>query len=119
MKSYKDLVAWQKSRLLVADIYAATETFPKEENFGLKLQIRRAAVSIPSNIAEGYSRGGVKDYAHFISIAIGSASELETQIILANDLNFINSEKFQILSEKTNEVLKLLHGLRKALKNNS
>lgn len=87
MKTYKDLIVWQKSIELVKEIYLLTEDFPKEEIYGLTSQIRRCAVSIPSNIAEGKMRTTNKEFSHFLSIAYGSGAELETQLILAKLLN--------------------------------
>lgn len=86
INSFKDLTAWQKSISLAKLVYKITENFPKEETYGLTSQMRRAAVSIPSNIAEGSKRAGEKDYSQFLRIASGSASELETQIVIAKDL---------------------------------
>ena len=90
MKSHKDLIVWQKSMDHVAAIYVATKAFPNEELFGIVSQMRRAAVSIPSNIAEGYGRLYDKETVKFLSNALGSASELETQLIISKDLGFIN-----------------------------
>lgn len=86
IKSYKDLVVWQKSIELVKEIYKTTETMPKTEIYGLVSQMRRAAVSVPSNIAEGYKRKNLGEYIQFLSIADASAAELETQIIISRDL---------------------------------
>jgi four helix bundle protein len=88
ISSDKDLVVWQLSRVLVKDTYALTMGFPKSEMYGLTNQIRRACVSIPSNIAEGHARRGRNDYAQFVAIALGSLAELETQLILSEDLGF-------------------------------
>jgi four helix bundle protein len=88
MQTYKDLLMWQKSIDLVAEIYKITASFPNEEKFGLTSQMRRGAVSIPSNIAEGYARKSTKENAQFINIAFGSATELETQVIIAKKLQF-------------------------------
>ena len=98
---------------LVKDVYAVTTSFPKEESYGLTSQIRKAAVSIPSNIAEGAARTGTKEFLRFLSIARGSLSELETQIILAKELNFMKSNKE--LLEKINDVFGLLGGLMNSL----
>ena len=86
--SFKDLIVWQKSYKLVSEIYKITRNFPKEETYGLSQQIRRAAVSIPSNIAEGYGRQYNKEYKQFLSMAYGSLCELETQYLLAIDLQY-------------------------------
>jgi len=90
IKTYKDLLIWQKGIVLVKTIYTNLESFPKDEIFGLQSQIKRAAVSIPSNIAEGWGRNSTISYIHFLKIARGSLFELETQIIIANELNFIS-----------------------------
>lgn len=92
-KSFKDLIVWQKSYRLVLEVYKFTEQFPKREVYGLAQQIRRAAVSIPSNISEGYGRRFNKEYRQFLSIAYGSLCELETQYLLSVDLNFIEKNK--------------------------
>ena len=88
-RSFKDLIVWQKSYRLVLEIYRLTDLFPKHEIYGLAQQIRRAAVSIPSNISEGYGRQYNKEYRQFLSIAYGSLCELETQYLLSADLSFI------------------------------
>ena len=87
LKSYKELIVWQKSILLVKEIYLLTNSFPKSEIFGLSSQMQRAVISIPSNIAEGYSRKNIKEYLQFLRIAYGSATELETQIIISKELD--------------------------------
>ena len=87
-----DLDAWKESRKLVSTIYRVTQTFPKEEMFGLTAQMRRASVSIPSNIAEGVARTGSREYAQFLNIARGSLSELETQLFIACDLGYLRSD---------------------------
>ena len=93
MKSYKDLIAYQKAYKLALEIYRITQKFPDSEKYGLSMQMRRAAVSIPSNIAEGYRRGSRKEYVQFLRIAFGSHSELETQISLSVDLKFLSREE--------------------------
>jgi len=90
LKNYKDLKVWQKSYQLCLTIYKATKTFPKNEGFGLTSQMRRAALSIPSNIAEGYGRKTTPDYLRPLYIAYGSTCELETQILLSGDLGYLN-----------------------------
>ena len=115
MKTHKDLKVWSKSIAMVTNIYELTNKFPREELYGLTSQIRRSAVSIPSNIAEGAARSSIKEFRNFLSIALGSASELETQIIISNNLNYIKpGDKDTILSELT-EIRKMIHGLRKSL----
>lgn len=115
IKSFKDLIAWQKAFLLVKEVYQATRDLPVEEHYGLMSQARRSAVSIPSNIAEGYGRRRTKEYDRFLSIALGSLNELETQILLLLELKFIDkkvSDNCLILIE---EVGCLLGGLIKKL----
>ncbi|WP_417195669.1 four helix bundle protein [Bizionia sp.] len=90
MHRFKDLEVWKKSRLFCVEIYSITSKFPESEKFGLSNQLRRASVSIPSNIAEGSSRHSNKDFTRFLQIAIGSAYEIETKLLIASDLNFIN-----------------------------
>jgi four helix bundle protein len=95
MHNYHELKIWQEGRKLVKTVYSKTANFPKEEMYGLTSQIRRAAISIPSNIAEGTGRTSDKEFQRFLDYAIGSLFEVETQIILANDLNFITTEDFE------------------------
>ena len=110
---HKDLEAWKKSIELVKDVYSITKNFPSNEQFGLVSQMRRAAVSIPSNLAEGAARFSDKESIRFIEISLGSLAELETQIIIAKELNFIKEN--QVLLEKIKTVSALLIGLRKYL----
>ena len=105
--SFKDLIVWQKSYKLVLEIYKITRNFPKYETYGLSQQMRRAAISIPSNIAEGYGRKHKAEYNHFLSIAYGSLSELETQYLLSNDLEYI--QKCEIIETLIKEVGKMLY----------
>ena len=100
MHNYNNLQIWQQAMDLVEDIYKLTASFPTEEKFGLVSQMTRAAVSIPSNIAEGAGRNSDKDFAHFISIAIGSFYELNTQIVLSERLGYINQIQSQELQKK-------------------
>lgn len=109
LKSYKELIVWQKSIELVKEVYLLTEVFPKSEMFGLISQMRRAAVSIPSNIAEGSGRKTIRDYAQFYSIAYGSALELETQIVIAKELKFAKKEQFVKVDSLLEEVLRMLN----------
>ena len=90
VKHYSELIAWQKAIDLVATVYQATDSFPQREVFGLTNQMRRAAVSVPSNIAEGQGRSTTKDFLHFLSVARGSLQELETQIIIAHRLSYLD-----------------------------
>ena len=115
MGDFKSLVVWQKSVSLVTEIYHLTENYPKNEVFGLTSQIRRASVSIPSNIAEGSSRQSNKDFARFLEIAIGSAYEVETQILISSDLGFITPEDLKELSDMLNEIIKMTSRFRATL----
>lgn len=108
MLDYKELSVWKKSRIFVKIVYDQTKLFPKEEQYGLTNQIRRAVVSIPSNIAEGYNRYSDKEFIHFLSIAKGSAAEVETQILLAKDLEYISKEKSEALLVQINEIIHML-----------
>ena len=117
LKNYRDLKAWQKSYRLCLDLYRITKEFPKEERYGLTAQIRRAAVSIPSNIAEGYGRKTTADYLRSLYIAYGSVCELETQVLLSGDLNYVNKENLKALKDDTEEVERILKALIKSLEN--
>lgn len=110
-RSYKDLVVWQKAMNLVVDCYRFTEDFPKSEMYGLTNQLRRAAVSIPANIAEGQGRQYDAEFIRFLYIAYGSLSELETHIEIAQRLNFLGKEKANNLLEQAAEVGRVLNGL--------
>jgi len=112
MKTHKDLLVWQKAMDMVEEVYNLTKSMPYSELYGLTSQIRRAAVSVPSNIAEGAARSSNKEFLKFLYIALGSIAELETQLILAQRLNFIDSIPLDIL----NEVKKLLIRLMKKIK---
>lgn len=116
MKTHKDLDAWRRSIDLVASVYKTTSLFPKEELYGLTSQIRRAAVSIPSNIAEGAARNHVNEFRQFLYIALGSGAELETQLIIAKMLGFISDEKLQALINELNSISRMLQGLIKSIK---
>jgi four helix bundle protein len=117
MQSYKDLIVWQRSFEMVIEIYILTNKFPASEIYGLTSQMRRAAISIPSNIAEGYCRGSRKEFSQFINIAFASGAELETQIMLAESLKYRNEDDFKKSEQLLNEVMKMLNGLLKKLKN--
>ena len=116
MRSHKDLIVWQKSMALVRRLYEVTRLFPHEEMFGLVSQMRRAAVSIPSNIAEGYGRIYDKERVNFLSIALGSASELETQLMISADLGYVNDADGTELSSLNNEVILMLSSLIKGMR---
>ena len=115
MHNFKELKVWQKSRVLTTEIYNLTRKFPKDERFGLVSQMDRAVVSISSNIAEGSGRVSNKDFRRFLNYSLGSAYELETQIILSNDLQFISEKDYLVISEKIIEVQKMIFGFRKSL----
>jgi four helix bundle protein len=111
----KQLQVWQKAIALCEAIYQATHRFPDDERFGLTTQMRRAAVSIPSNLAEGYGRGTRRDYRQFVRIARGSAFEVETQIIVAQRLGFLTDDAANVLVSQVREVLRMLNGLIRSL----
>jgi four helix bundle protein len=102
-KKYSDLIAWQKAMDLVAVVYQLTAEFPKAEVYGLTSQLRRAAVSVPSNIAEGYARSGRREFAHALSIALGSLAEVETQILIAERLGYLAADSRANLLELSAE----------------
>ena len=108
MDSYRDLIVWQKAINLVIEIYSLTELLPKTEQYGLTSQMRRAAVSIPSNIAEGRRRGTRKDFRQFLIISLGSGAELETQIEIVKRLSFGKSISFGQADSLLNEVMRML-----------
>jgi len=119
LKNFKELKVWQKSYKLCLDVYRITKHFPTEEKFGLTSQIRRASVSIASNIAEGYGRRTTPDYIRSLYIAYGSNCELETQILISGDLDYINKDIQNTLREKISEVERMLKALIKSLENKS
>ena len=108
IQSHKDLIVWQKAMDLVIEIYKLTQTFPKEELYGLSQQMRRAAIAIPSNIAEGYQRNHIKEYIQFLFIAKSSGSELETQLIITRRLHFGNPDQQIKAEELLTEIIKML-----------
>lgn len=111
-KTFKDLIVWQKAHQFVLDVYKLSENFPKTEIYGLTSQLRRAAISIPANIAEGFKKNGSADKARFMNIAQGSLEEVRYYLILAQDLNYANTGELQ---QKIDEVGRLLFGYRKAI----
>ena len=119
MHNFKELKVWQLSRALVKDIYEVTADFPSSEKYGLVSQLRRCAVSIPTNIAEGSGRNTDKDFAQFLNISLGSAYELETLLILSLDVKLINEHQLNELSPKISEIQKMTHGLIKTLRQES
>ena len=117
IESFRDLTAWQKAMTLAAGCYGLTVAFPQEERYGLTAQIRRAAVSIPSNLAEGHNRRSRQAFANHVSIALGSQAELETQIELAVRLQFVSQDAATPMQALAAEVGRLLHGLVRSLEN--
>ena len=115
LNSYRDLEVWKKSIDLVERIYLASKGFPADERFGLTSQIRRAAVSVPSNIAEGAARFGTGEFLQSLSVASGSLAESETQLIIANRLDMLDLPMMEELLTRSEEVSKMLGGLRRSL----
>ena len=113
---YRDLRVWQMAMDLVVEVYCTSESFPKRETYGLTAQCRRAAVSLPSNIAEGHGRKHLGDYLHQLSIANGSLMELETQILIAGRMGYLSSDKADALLRRSSDVGRMLAGLIAALK---
>lgn len=112
IRSYRDLKAWQLGMDVVRQIYKCTATFPGTERFGLASQMRRAAVSVPSNVAEGHARRSTREYCRFLEIALGSLAELETQILIAQELGYLKEEAdidIWVLSNETGKVVRGLH----------
>jgi S23 ribosomal protein. len=119
MASYKELKVWQKGIHLVKDIYKVTDAFPKGEHFGLVDQLRRASISIPSNIAEGNGRHSRGDYIHYLHIARGSCYEMETQVIISKELGFLDEAQYQSLSTQIDEVGRMLNAMIQKLSSTS
>jgi len=111
--NFRELIAWQKAMELTKKVYLLTKAFPSDERYGLISQIQRAVVSIPSNIAEGAGRPTQKELVHFLSFALGSAYELETELLLAGNLNYISSEQSEQINTEVVEVQKLVYSLMK------
>lgn len=111
MKTHKDLEVWKKAIDLVTVIYEQTQSFPKEEIYTLTSQMRRAAISIPSNIAEGAARKSDKELVQFLYIALGSLVELDTQLMIASNLKYIDKEQYILLQQRLDEIGKMLNGL--------
>jgi four helix bundle protein len=115
IKTYRDLQIWQKSMILVVDIYKASKSFPNDETYGLTSQVRRCAVSIPSNIAEGYGRNSTSDYVRFLHIAEASLYEMQTQLVIALNLQYLKKNDFDKLYESSREIERMLSKLIKKL----
>lgn len=118
MRNFRDLDVWKSSVLFVKKIYQITDTFPATEKYGLSSQISRCAVSIPSNIAEGCSRNSQRDFSRFLQISLGSSFELETQIEIAKELNFIKDEQYFNLISELHSIQKRIQALKKYVENN-
>ena len=114
-QNYRGLIAWQKAMDLVEHVYRASAVFPREETYGLRNQVRRAAVAIPSNIAEGQGRGGAKEFLRFLSIAHGSLREVETQILISDRLGYIDPPTTSAVLDRSAEVGRLLNGLMNSI----
>ncbi|WP_395052539.1 four helix bundle protein [Flavobacterium sp.] len=118
MTNYRKLIIWQKSMDLVTLIYTTTRIFPKEELFGLTSQIRKSAISIPSNIAEGSGRDGIKDYLKFLNIAISSLFELQTQIEISKNIEYLDDIQFNKIFEDTRELERMIVSFTNKIKEN-
>ena len=114
IRPHRNLEVWKKSMLLAKNIYGATTVFPKSEIYGLTAQMRRAAVSVPSNLAEGAARRGSKEFRQFINIAQGSLSELDTQLDLSNMLGYLESDTHEKLMSEVTDISKMLFGLSRS-----
>lgn len=115
MKTHRDLKVWQNSIDLVTEIYKLTKAFPSSETFGLTSQIQRSAVSVPSNIAEGAARNSNKEFSRFLSIALGSLAELETQLIISKNIKYLSKDQFDSILTSLIEIRKMLSGLQKSI----
>lgn len=115
MHNYKQLKVWQSAVDFAVDVYKSTESLPADERFGLTSQIRRSVVSVSSNIAEGAGRNTQGEFNQFLGYAYGSSCELDTQLIIANKLEFINKNEFQVLEQEINRLQKMLYNLKKSL----
>lgn len=111
IRSYRDLLIWQRGLELTKEVYKTTRGLPNNERFGLTNQVRRAVVSIPSNIAEGQARQHTREFRHFLHIALGSLAEVDTQIVLANELGFLAEEESRIIFSLITEIQKMIHSL--------
>ncbi|MHA3788755.1 four helix bundle protein [Flavobacterium hauense] len=116
MKTFRDLIIWQKAMILVTNCYKTTSNFPKEEQFGLTSQIKRCSISIPSNIAEGFGRGTNKEYYRFLNISMGSLFEFQTQIEIAYNLGYISETDFNSIYEDSREIERMLSSFMNKIK---
>lgn len=117
IRSYEDLIAWQKAVEFCQQVYEVSGAFPPDERFGLISQVRRSAVSVPSNIAEGYGRGTPAEYVRFLRVARGSLYEVETQLVIAARLGFLPTDRFNKLREQSRECGRILAGLLRSIEN--
>ena len=116
MHKFKELSVWQKAVDLAVDVYQITKNFPSDERYGLRSQINRSVVSIPSNIAEGAGRNTDGEFRHFLGISVGSSFELETQLIIANKIGYIEKETVDMTVKKINDIQNMTFGLQKSIK---
>ena len=111
INSYHDLIVWKKGMELAKNVYLVTEEFPKSEIYGLTNQLRRAAISVPSNIAEGHSRHSTAEFSHFLRISLGSLAELDTQLILSKELDYIPQDTLNQFNDRISDLRKMIHAL--------
>ncbi len=116
MHRFKDLEIWKMSRFFCSNVYKITSSYPETEKFGIVSQLRRASVSVPSNIAEGCSRKSNKDFSRFLEIAIGSLYEIETQLLISDDLGFVQKEELNLLLSDLNSIIKMTSKFKSSLK---
>ncbi|MGO9274176.1 MAG: four helix bundle protein [Terriglobia bacterium] len=116
LKNYKELVVWQKSKQFAVELYRATENFPRSERFGLTSQIRRSATSVPANIAEGWGRGSTREYIQFLMIARASLMELETHLIISEELSYLKAEQLKEMQDEIEGIGQMLNRLIQALR---
>jgi four helix bundle protein len=116
INSFTDLIVWQKGHKFVLDIYKLTEDFPASENFGLTSQLRRAAVSVTSNITEGFERKSGKELVQFLALARGSLAEIQNQLVISRDIGYISNEQFDRFANQSIEIHKLLNGFIKSVR---
>jgi len=119
MKTHKDLDVWRKSVDFVVDIYELTKSFPKDEIYGITSQIRRASVSIPSNIAEGAGRAYDKEFKQFLNIALGSIAEVDTQLLISNKLEYLTNKEYKKFENELTQIRRMVLGLRKYINEKS
>jgi four helix bundle protein len=116
MRDFHSLVVWQKAHALALSVYRITKRFPDDERFGLVSQLRRSTASVPANLAEGCGRGSEQDFARFVQMAMGSATEVEYHIVLAKDLGYVEADDFEVLTESVQEVKRMLVSLLRSVR---